>query len=78
MYMVYWTEQENGMPQARSRLFESNDMLGAMRWMEELRGRQRGGERISFVVMSSENPDAVGPAGVDETGPDYNWKKRRR
>ena len=53
-------------------------MVGAMKWMEELRTRQRAGEGVCFVTMSSENPDAVGPPGVADPAADYNWKKRRR
>jgi hypothetical protein len=46
--------------------------------MEVLRKRQREGEGVRFITMSSEHPDLVGHPGVDVTGPDYNWKKRRR
>jgi hypothetical protein len=46
--------------------------------MEALRARQRAGEALRFITMCSEHPDAVGHPGVDVTGPDYNWKKRRR
>lgn len=78
MYMVYWTlvEQQRSMPHAKA--FEPSQLREAMQFMEELRTRQRAGEGIRFVVMSSENPDSVGPSGVAETGPDYAWKKRRR
>jgi hypothetical protein len=53
-------------------------MVEAMRFMEDLRRRQREGERIRFVTMCSEHPDVVGHPGVDVTGPEYDWKKRRR
>ena len=48
------------------------------RFMEDLRRRQREGEGVRFVTMCSEHPDVVGHPGVDVTGPEYDWKKRRR
>lgn len=78
MYMVYWTELENSAPIAHGRQFESSDMSGAMKFMESLRARQRDGERISFVTLSSEHPHSVGHPGVADPHPDYNWKKRRK
>lgn len=78
MYVVYWMTREHGESRPHARQFDSVDMLGAMRFMEELRARQRAGEALGFVALASENPHSVGPAGVAETGPDYNWKKRRR
>ena len=75
--MVYWTGMEHSLKIAYSKEFESDDMLSAMRFMEELRTRQRQGEHICFVAMASENPNSVGPAGVADPAPDYNWKKRR-
>ncbi|WP_334189009.1 hypothetical protein [Noviherbaspirillum sp.] len=80
MFMVYWTEGSIGEGEAPafSRGFSSEDMSGALRFMEELRARQRSGEAISFVTMSSENPQSVGHPGVADPAADYNWKKRRR
>ena len=78
MYMVYWTETENGIAIAHAREFPSDDMSGAMKFMESLRERQRNGERIGFVTMASEHPQSVGHPGVADPHPEYNWKKRRR
>lgn len=78
MYMVYWTEVEDERSLAHGRAFASEEMRAALQFMEELRVRQRNGEAIGFVVMSSENPNAVGHPGVAEPAADYNWKKRRR
>lgn len=78
MYRVYWTVVEAQGEQPHSAPFDTSDMLGAMQFMEQLRARQRAGEPIRFVTMCSEHPDVVGHPGVDVTGPDYNWKKRRR
>lgn len=78
MYMVYWTEIGNGAKTPHAQEFGSNDMGAAMHFMEQLRARQRTSGDICFVAMASENPHSVGHAGVAETGPDYNWKKRRR
>jgi hypothetical protein len=73
MFMVYWTIAET--PHAQQ--FGSADMLAAMALMEQLRTRQRAGESVRFITMSSENPDSVGRPGVDVVGPGYKWTKRR-
>lgn len=78
MYMVYWTMVEAGGSEPHQQLFDTSEMLEAMRFMEELRKRQRGGEPVRFVTMCSEHPDVVGHPGVDVTGAAYDWKKRRR
>jgi hypothetical protein len=78
MYMVYWTEFDDDRAVAHGRSFGSEEMSAALTFMEELRARQRQGERVCFVAMSSENPDSVGEPGVADPSPDYNWKKRRR
>ncbi|WP_373896788.1 hypothetical protein [uncultured Massilia sp.] len=81
--MVYWTVvtddgDGDGPAGPRARPFATDAMVDAMRFMEDLRRRQREGGAIRFVTMCSEHPDAVGHPGVDVTGPDYDWKKRRR
>jgi hypothetical protein len=53
-------------------------MGAAMSFMEVLRSRQRAGEGIRFIAMSSEHPDSVGHPGVADPSPDYDWKKRRK
>lgn len=78
MYMVYWTEIDNGALRAHGRAFDTNEMSMALQFMEALRTRQRGGEGVSFVTMSSEHPESVGHPGVADPHPDYNWKKRRK
>jgi hypothetical protein len=78
MYMVYWTIVDKDVNTPHAQAFASNDMVAAMRLMERLRSRQRAGEPIRFITMASEHPDSVGRHGVDVTGPDYNWKKRRK
>lgn len=78
MYMVYWTEVKDEAATTHGREFDSAEMSAALKFMEELRSRQRQGEGICFVTMSSENPDSVGHAGAADPHPDYNWKKRRR
>lgn len=78
MYMVYWTVIDNGVKKPHAREFNSDEMMAAIKFMEALRTRQRAGEGICFVTMSSEHPDSVGHPGVAEPGPDYSWKKRRR
>lgn len=78
MYMVYWTESDDGADSAHGQRFASDRMVDALKFMEALRVRQRDGEAIRFIAMSSENPDSVGHPGVADPAPDYNWKKRRR
>ena len=77
MFMVYWSiiDAHAAVPHAQS--FPATDMLAAMALMEQLRTRQRAGEGIRFITMSSENPDSVGNPGVDVVGPGYKWTKRR-
>jgi hypothetical protein len=78
MYMVYWSTIGNDGSVAHAEPFDTSEMVAAMKYMEELRTRQRAGEPVRFITMCSEHPDVVGHPGVDVTGPDYNWKKRRR
>lgn len=78
MYMVYWSAAGEEGSQAHSRLFGTSEMVAAMQFMEGLRKRQREGEAVRFITMCSEHPDVVGHPGVDVTGPEYDWKKRRR
>jgi len=78
MYMVYWTEIEGAASRPRAQPFDTSEMVEAMKCMEGLRKRQREGEGVRFITMCSEHPDVVGHPGVDVTGPDYDWKKRRR
>jgi hypothetical protein len=78
MYMVYWTIVDEAASTPQAQLFDTSEMTAALGFMEALRRRQREGEGVRFITMCSEHPDLVGHAGVDVTGPDYNWKKRRR
>jgi hypothetical protein len=78
MFMVYWTEVTGETMTAHARPFAASEMVEAMGWMEGLRTRQRAGEGVRFVTMSSENPDSVGHPGVAPPDPGYSWTKRRR
>jgi len=78
MYMVYWTIAAPEGPAPHAQAFATDAMTDAMRFMEDLRRRQRAGEAVRFITMCSEHPDVVGHPGVDVVGPDYDWKKRRR
>jgi len=78
MYMVYWSTIENGASVAHAAPFDTSEMVAAMKYMEELRMRQRAGDSVRFITMCSEHPVVVGHPGVDVTGPGYDWKKRRR
>ena len=77
MFMVYWSVIDAGADTPYAQSFSDADMVGAMALMEQLRVRQRAGDAIRFVTMSSENPDSVGNPGVDAPGPGYKWTKRR-
>lgn len=52
--------------------FYSKDVLYSLEIAMRLRN-----EGYKFVTTAVENPDCVGKMGVDVTGPDYDWKKRR-
>ena len=73
MYMIYWTEES--VPNCKP--FDTSEMSDALKFSESLRARKYSGENVGFIVMSVEHPDSVGKQGVDVTGPDYDWKKRR-
>ena len=77
MFMVYWSIVEGNRSTPHAQPFDSAAMVAALALMEQLRVRQRAGEDIRFVTMSSENPESVGQHGVDATGPGYRWTKRR-
>ena len=86
MFLVYWMRETNWEERVfdETKLvtsdclsFNSDEMTSAMKFMETLRKQQRDGGTVSFITMCSENPNSVGNPGVDETGPDYNWTKRR-
>jgi hypothetical protein len=78
MYMVYWTEIISDTRTPYHQLFPSSDLREALQFMEVLRQRQRAGEPVCFIVLSSENPDSVGHAGAADPHPDYKWLKRRK
>jgi hypothetical protein len=78
MFLIYWTEVQNEVAMPASKEFPSNEMGPALTFSESLRARRRAGEEISHIVMSSENPNSVGQAGVGVTDSSYDWKKRRQ
>ena len=78
MYMIYWTEIIDDTRNPYQASFSQTDLRAALQFMEKLRQRQRAGDPVCFVVMSSENPDSVGHAGAADPHPDYNWMKRRK
>lgn len=66
LYCIYWLSEN--CPQHKIVL----ELKEALEFTENLRKQE-----YRFVTLVSENPNCVGLMGVDETGPDYNWKKRR-
>lgn len=75
-FKVYWTGPD-GEPCA----LEFADMSVALKHSQDLRNIHKR----RFVTMVSENPDLVGPQGVDAVedgllpdGTAYTWKKRRK
>jgi hypothetical protein len=67
MFKVYWTDVGGAIGSEAFR-----DVSEALDRCQQLRN---SGNR--FVTMASQLEDMVGEFGVAETGPDYNWKKRR-
>jgi hypothetical protein len=80
-YVVFWLQRtfneelEAHVIEPHHNEFETIDEV--LMLTESLRTRQRAGEPISHVVFAIEDPESVGHPGVDVTGPDYDWKKRR-
>lgn len=70
---MYWKQSL----ECLSKEFNSDALCEALKFTEEMRKKQRDGEDVRFVCFVGENPNQVGHPGVDVTGPDYNWKKRR-
>ena len=70
-HVVYW--MENGVPAGKV----VADLKELLSLTESKRKLRREGIDITSVTSSSEYVDMVGEQGVDVTGPDYNWKKRR-
>jgi hypothetical protein len=75
MYKVYWTDDTN-----TSKGIYTSTLQGALRISEE---KRKAG--CTFVTMVSEDPNVVGPQGVDSVengmlpdGNKYSWYKRRR
>lgn len=77
MFLVYWSEVDASGATPMSQDFEKGQLNEVLSFMEGLRKRQREDGTVAFVAMASENPDCVTKLGVDVTGPDYNWTKRR-
>jgi hypothetical protein len=77
MFVVFWLDVQPAGINPQYKEFDSEDMMAAMTFMESLRQQQRSGCGVCHVTMSSENPHSVGRPGVDVTGPDYHWRKRR-
>lgn len=73
VHNIYWTE--DGV--VKSKIFNHGELGDVLDFSENLRRRRREGSDICFITISSENPNMVGQLGVDVTGPDYDWKKRR-
>jgi len=67
MYKVYWTG-----PDGDACFQDFEDMSEALARCQLLRSIGR-----RFVTMVSEPVGMVGEFGVAETGPDYDWRKRR-
>jgi hypothetical protein len=70
-HVVYWLE--NGVPRGQ----EVADLKELLTLSESKRKLRREGANITNVTSSSEYVDCVSLQGVDVTGPDYDWRKRR-
>lgn len=84
-YVVYWMEEYERqvlgssfyekVPQAME--FSDDQLTDALKCAEQLRQQKYAGRKIFFITLCGEDPNCVGKMGVDVTGPDYDWKKRR-
>lgn len=72
-YQVYWLS--NSAPKTRA--FGDDELVPMLKFTEELRKMKIAGDDIAHITSSSENPNSVTKLGVDVTGADYDWKKRR-
>ena len=78
VFMVFWMEgSDTGAMVPCSRAFGAGGLVDSLAFMETLRVRQRSGEAVRHVTMSSEMPENVGLRGVDVVGVGYSWTKRR-
>lgn len=73
-HRVYWTEDG----EAQFKDFDSAGLVDSLKFCESLRKARREGANISFITVSSEIAECTSLQGVDVTGPDYDWKKRRK
>lgn len=80
MYKVYWTQILGDEFSEREdvRGHDLTDLSAALTFCEDLRTQRRNGAKIRHIVMSAENPNSVGEAGVADVKPGYDWKKRRQ
>lgn len=67
-FVVFWLDEDK----PRSAKFGDAEMTKALEFVKILRD-----DKMSHVCISSELQDSVGKPGVDVTGADYDWKKRR-
>ena len=70
---MYWTNCYG----VQSQDFAEEELNQVLSFMEGLRRQQRNEAEIAHVALSISHPDSVGNPGVDVTGKDYDWKKRR-
>lgn len=70
-YKVYWTSGGEVHTQMCTGIEEFTELTA------NLYAKQYSGEDISFIASASVVAGEVGKRGVDVTGPDYDWKKRR-
>ncbi len=74
-FMVYWTEIDEQVAVPCQRLFNKEEMVDAIGFMEEL----RSSGIAQFVNMVSQDPNCVGKPGVNGKLPeDYSWSKKHR
>lgn len=60
-----------------ARFKDETDLVAALKCCEDLRVRERIGDRVSHVVMTGKPADMVGELGVAAPAADYDWRKRR-
>jgi hypothetical protein len=78
MHIIYWLDTTvSDKPEPRFKEFEHTQLIEALEFSSELRKQRKSGAAISYITSCTEDPNCVGEMGVDVTGPDYDWKKRR-
>jgi hypothetical protein len=73
---VYWMDHSSGKPVAMGE-FGFSTMKDMLDFSETIRKEGEATGLITHVATCTTNVNQVGKPGVDVTGKDYDWTKRR-